>query len=167
MAKKKQRQSYAEPWTGERSQTWRVAFRHGPPAMLDFDEVERRQAELDFEAKKFKAEENAPWIIWGTGLSTPTICTSLLGKVSVSSDNDIILTVHRRGGWQEGQPTHKDTTERVVDCVNAMAGVADPSVFMEEVRELLCDMARGDADRNDLRIGRLYVTCFPNEEIPI
>lgn len=162
MAKQKRR-SYSEPWKAERSPTWKIPYRTGPVVVADVDPSDQRQSVLDWEAKKAKAEQNAPWILWGSNLSTPGACTSLDGKVTVTDDMGIIA-VHKRGNWAEGQPTPQEHAQRIAACVNSMADVPDPCAFMDEIRELLADLAKGETDRCDKRIGRLYATCYPMEE---
>lgn len=168
MARKKRKpRSFFEPWVATKSPTWNIPYRIGPPTFKDGTPEEQRQTVLDWEAKKDKAEKSADWIVWGSKMSQPTICTSLEGQISVANDQGIIA-VSRSLSLPEGSPSQAEIATRIAECVTAMAGIADPEAFITDARALMQSYARGecvDDPRKDTRVLSLLCRCVPIEEL--
>jgi hypothetical protein len=163
MARKAQPEDFHEPWLTARSKTWESAYRHGPPKIGDTP-AEIQQATLDWEAARARAESNAEWIIYGSRLAEPAICINHDGSVVATSDRRI-LAFSRVGGLPDSAPSHEDFAKRVVSCVNALAGIADPERFIAEARALLKDLLNNETDRGDRRVLSLFARCVPPEEL--
>jgi hypothetical protein len=163
MARSKAPRDYHEPWFTARSTTWDAAFRFGPPARAESPEELSREV-ADWHAKRAKAEADADWIVWGSRLAEPAACTNLDGSCVVADDRRIV-TMMRRSGFPEGAPTHEQFARRVVACVNACAGIANPESFVAEVRSLLLEFARNEADHHDSRVLSLLARCIPPGEL--
>ncbi len=165
MARRKALRSYFEPWSASRSKTREAAFANGPPPVPG-DESDVRQAALDWVAKRAQAEKDADWIIWGSGMAEPGICHKLNGTIFVTDDRRIIA-IRRWLGLPVGSPSHEDVAQRIVDCVNACAGIGDPGRFVEDVRALLLEYARGESSdpREDRRVISLLGRCIPPDEV--
>ena len=121
MARRRAPRSYFEPWSASRSKTWEAAYANGPPPVPG-DESDVRQAALDWMAKRGQAEKDADWIIWGSGMAEPGVCHNLNGTITVTDDRRIIA-IRRWLGLPVGSPSHGDVAQRIVDCVNACAGM--------------------------------------------
>jgi hypothetical protein len=143
MAKKRKARDYHEPWSLTQSQSWRLSYKT-PPSVAETPE-DLRIAVADWEASRDKAEKNADWIIWGSRLSEPAVVPTLLGNY-VYADDRRILTFSRLLGLPDGSPTHEEFASRVIECVNAMTGIADPVMFIQELTALLTDMANDPID---------------------
>jgi hypothetical protein len=163
MARKQRPRDFHEPWVATRSKTWDSPFRGGPPKFGD-NEEEIAQNVANWEAAKARAEANADWIIWGSRLAEPTVCYGLTGSIGVADDRRI-LTFVKQNGYPDKAPTHEDFARRIVACVNACAGIANPESFVTEVRALLKDLLIRETDREDSRVLSLLARCIPIEEL--
>lgn len=164
MARKRFR-SYFEPWAASRDAAWDWAYKFGPPSHGDTPE-EVAQNIADWEAKKAKAEAQADWVLWGSRMSEPSETISLLGKKGFH-DGKGIIAVRRFVEPPEGSPSHVDICKRIAECVNAMAGVADPVKFVNDVRSLLWEYAKGECvedPRDDVRVLSILSRLIPPEQ---
>lgn len=150
--------SYHEPWRPSKSKL------HGSPPVLKADPDEHDMA---FMSQWERVDQNADWILWGSGMADPTIAIGYLsGKPQVLDDQGIIA-VRRHRGVPEGSPTNEDVCKRIAECINAMEGVADPATFISDVRSLLFGYAMGeqsDDPRSDARVLRLLDQCLTLQE---
>lgn len=165
MAHRKGPRDFHEPWVATRSRTWEAAFRSGPPTIGHAPE-ERAQAVADWEAARARAEKDADWIIWGSRLAEPIVCHNLDGSISVMDDRRI-LAVARKLGLPVDSPNHEEYARRIVACVNACAGIANPESFVAEARGLLKDLLLRRTDGEDGRILSLFARSIPPEELQI
>lgn len=112
-----------------------------------------------------RADESAPWFIWGSRMSEPAICVGLTGK-TVVTEGVRVIAIERSLGLPEGTPGHSEFAKRIADCVSAMAGVRDPGKFVEDVRKLLVGYIQGECDdpRRDNRVVSLLSRCVPTEQ---
>ena len=132
MARKKAPRDYREPWTPTKSKLHgERPFKDGLPA--DWPEGVA-QGVLDAWER---ADQNADWVVWGSRMAAPTVVTNLNGKSQVMDDQRIVLVIRRSLGLPEGAPNQEEIAKRIAECVNALAGVGDPSAFMVDVRALL------------------------------
>lgn len=159
MAKKSRPRSYFEPWSATKDKTWEIAFRFGPPKVDDPVLVEK------WHADRGRAEENAPWLVWGSDLWTPSICTSLGGKKTVSTSDGIILTVETIKSDRKDIPSNEAVARRIAECVTACAGIPDPVDLINRVRQLLLEMTRGEADAHDDRVIACLGRMVPLDEL--
>ena len=163
MARKQGPRDFHEPWVAAKSKAWETSFRWGPPKHGGTpDEVAQNFAA--WEAARANAEADADWIIWGSRLAEPSVCRSLTGEVGVMDDRRI-LAVSKSLGLPDRAPNHEHFARRIVACVNACAGIANPESFVREVRQLLRDLLMREADREDSRILSLFARCIPPEEL--
>ena len=91
----------------------------------------------------------------------------LSGKAQVVNDERIIA-VRRCLGLEKSAPTQEDLCKRIAECVNALAGVADPVSFVGEVRSLLLHYATGENvedPREDVKVISLLARCIPLDEL--
>lgn len=157
---------FYEPWSATRSSMWTLGFTFGKPIITDPSDTEQVQRLADWEANRASAEKNAPWIIWGSGVSHPTICPSLDGVATVSDDAGIIA-VQRSAVWPDKSISHEDMAKRIASCVSACAGIADPESFIRDVRSLVLAYCQGEATdpRDDPKVLSLLGRCIPPEEM--
>lgn len=150
--------SWFEPWTPSKSP------RHGPAPKLDGLDEDAAAAILEAWER---VDQNADWILWGSGMYDPCIVTNFVtGKPQVMDDQGIIaISKHR--GLPDGSPSNEDICRRIAECVNAMTGVADPVEFMRNIRALLKGYSIGeqcDDPRTDPKVLRLLDQCLTTEE---
>ena len=150
--------SFYEPW--EALQEIRAAE---PPNVQGFTE-DVAQSILENHARTLKT---APWYIWGTGMTEPArVHAPTTGAHSMTSGRQIIA-VRRVTSDKEDAPTPEEMMKRIAECVNALAGVADPVTFIESVRSLLLDYCVFDHPdpSGDLRFATLLGRCIPPKEL--
>jgi hypothetical protein len=144
---------YFEPWNCEQSRSWEAAFRTGPPPV---DPVQDEEVIGRWYMARDRADREAPWLIWGSRMWEPAICHSLLGGITVADDRHILVHVLAQVGRpitaREKAPSQQQIAERIVACVNALKGVADPADALERARALLLDLALGRAAADDPRV---------------
>lgn len=157
---------YYEPWTPSRSSIWELGFLHGRPVVTDEADMDQVQRLSDWEASRKLAEQNAPWILWGTGVSQPSICGSLDGTMTYSSDQGIIA-IQKSATWPDKSISHEHMAKRIAACVSACAGIADPEKFIADVRSMMLTYAHGEASdpRDDPKVFSLLERCIPPEEM--
>ncbi len=143
MAGKKRIRDWAEPWTLVKSDAWRESFKTPPQSAASPEEL--RMAVAEWEAARARAERDADVMILGSRLAEPEVLSSLGGAL-IYKDDRRILTFSRLLGLPDGSPTHEEYAQRIVDSVNAMAGIGDPVAFMRELTAFLEDMARDPID---------------------
>ena len=163
MARKQRPRDFHEPWVATKSKTWDIPFRGDPPKHGDTEE-DVAQNVANWEAARARAEANADWIIWGSRLAESAVCYNLTGSIGVADDRRI-LTFAKPNGFPDKAPSHEDFARRVVACVNACAGIANPESFVTEVRALLKDLLTRETDREDSRVLSLLARCIPMEEL--
>ena len=56
--------------------------------------------------------------------------------ICISCPDGALATIHRESDSYFADPTGTANGHRIVACVNALAGIADPAAFMAAVREL-------------------------------
>jgi hypothetical protein len=140
---------YFEPWLPRKSTSWEGGFRFRP--VCDDREV------LDkWDAARDRAEKNAEWDLWGDRLWTPSATLSLLGEASVDDGRGIVATFRPYHTERQGTPDHGQLARRAAECVNACAGIVNPTDAIERARSLLFDLAQGRADASDPRV----VSCL-------
>lgn len=157
MAHKKVR-SYFEPWVPRQATARGKPFGGVKPESIPEDVFKHLMDGWE------RSQEQAEWVIWGSKMADPTIVVSLDGKAGVLDDRRIIA-VSYNGGLPKGSINHGEIAERIADCVNATAGIADPVRFVTEARALLLALVKGEADRGDDRILPLLARCIPPEEL--
>ena len=159
MAKRKAApRSWFEPWCATKS----VA--HG--TMPNVEGLPEKAASLIQEAWQ-RVDNNADWIIWGSGMADPCIAEGFMsGEAKVMSDRRIIA-VRRWLGLPDGVPDHEAVANRICECVNSMRGIAAPVEFVEDTRALLLALLQGETmdPREDHRVVSLLSRCIPPEEL--
>lgn len=159
MAKRKPTpRNFFEPWVANKS------LSHGKEPATDGIPDEVRASISD---AWHRSDRDADWILWGSGMAEPAIAVGFAsGKPAVMDDRRIIA-IRRTTGLAEGSVNNEEIAKRIAECVTALAGVADPVAFVEDVRALLRVYALGtdipDATE-DLRFMRLWMQCVPLEE---
>jgi hypothetical protein len=164
MARKKRPKSYHEPWATARGKVWESGFRFGPPKYRETPE-ELLDAVAQWESAKQRAEDNSEWVIRGSKMFRPEIATTLIGEISVSDDTGIIAI--SKQATKDGQTDQEEIAKRIVDCINACAGIADPERFVKDVRALLLAYVQGECEdpRADPNVIGLLSRCIPLEEL--
>jgi len=160
--------SFYEPWVAKRSANWDAAFRGGPIIPKGTPEDEQPAIIEAFELSKARAMQDAPWVVWGTGLHAPSICRSTLTGEPIVMDSLGIIGVSLKGYLDKGMPNQDVLAARIAECVNAMAHIAEPETFIKDLREFLLYCCRGDYDadpREDPRAVSLLGRCIPAEEL--
>lgn len=117
-----------------------------------------------------RAKKNAPWLIWGSGMTAPTIATGYLSGKPVVMDDRQIIAVRKPTTDKEDAPTAEEIATRIATCVTAMAGIADPVAFIVDVRALLNSYSSRSEEHDpyeDLRFVRLLCLCVPLDELEI
>lgn len=149
---------FHEPW----SVTRRVAvakdpFPDGPPEGADPDAVERTRAACQALA------DRAEYVVWGSRMATPVLTKSLLGEPVVMDDRRIIA-ISRSATI--GPVTPKEFAERIVVCINTLAGIHDPKQFMSDLRALLFEYVSGEGPdpRQDPRLLTVLAQCGTADE---
>ncbi len=166
MSKYAKPKTYFEPWTAKRSPTWEASFKSEPPAPRTCNPEEQADADRswrwDWLAAKARAEANSPFLIWGTGLDSPTVASTLLGTPTVIDDMGIVATITKHTSWPTVGPGHEEVAKRIAACVSACAGIADPVKFITDVRALL--LAQAKSEYEDPRVLALLARCIsPNQ----
>jgi hypothetical protein len=159
--------SYFEPWQATVDPGWKTPYQFGPPSYSSVDPDEREILLAEWEGQKGRAEKNANWIIWGSRMGDVGPTKNLMSIPGFDMGRKIIA-LSRHLDWPEGSPSHQEVAERIAACVSAMAGIGNPSEFIQEVRSLLLDLAKGefcDDPRESPRIWGLLSRCLPPEEI--
>lgn len=85
------------------------------------------------------------------------------GRAIVSECNRTIAAAHLLGG-SHTEAEADANAERIIACWNAMFGVKDPEMFMDDLRELLSDLSACFDNKSDLQDGD-YGTQEPNAEL--
>lgn len=151
--------SFFEPWTACKSTL------HGQAPIVDGIPEDAATTILDAWQR---IDRDADWILWGSQMAEPAIAQGYLSGKPVVCDDRRILAVRRTLGLPDGSPTNEEVTKRIAECVNALAGIADPVAFIEDVRSLLKDYSIGvnvyEPATADLRFLRLWCLCVPLEE---
>ena len=157
--KRSKPRSYFEPWTATKS------VMHGtePPVV---EGIPEEAAAKILEAWD-RTDRDADWIVWGSGMGEAGIATGYMSGIPKFVDSRRIIAVRRCLGLEKDVPTNADMAKRMAGCVNAMAGVADPETFMEDVRALLMGYAQGECDdpREDVKVISLLGRCIPLNEM--
>jgi hypothetical protein len=112
-----------------------------------------------------RADAQADWLVWGSGMSEPCLCTALTGEKTVTSDRRIIVAVRHAKGLPKGSPGQAALARRIAACVNALAGCPEPEETIALVRSVLLDLARGEADRGDTRVVAALARLIPPHEL--
>src|SRR5689334_7952644 len=103
-----------EPWVAERAPV-------GAPPQGEPDPDDPFSVQV-FEAHE-RVARDADWLVLGSGMVEPCVCTSLLGKPTVMGDRRPVATVGKlisdRG---DGAPSKEEVARRIVRCVNACEG---------------------------------------------
>lgn len=151
--------SFFEPWIATKSTL------HGnAPAVEGIPE----EAAAKIADAWGRIDRDADWILWGSGMAEPSIAGGFMSGKPVVCDDRRIIAVRRILGLAEGSPTNEEMCERIADCVNALAGVADPVAFVADTRALLKDYCVGgcvDDPRDDQRVLSLLARCIPLDEV--
>ena len=116
---------------------------------------------LEFHSKSVK---ESPWFIWGTGMVEPArVHLPMSGSHAMTSDRRIVGTIgpnDRSGGMPQriiavkkpvsdkpDAPSAEEIAKRIVECVNALAGCADPVTFVNGVLALLVEYTSSGDER--------------------
>ena len=146
--------SWFEPWEALQSLSVKEA-----PNVDGFPE-DIAQAVLEMHSK---SQKEAAWFLWGSGMTeSARVHAPSTGSHSMTSGRQIIA-MKRVVSDKEDAPTTEEIMKRIAECVNALAGIADPVTFIESVRSLLldcCENAQLDASE-DLRFASLLSRCIP------
>ncbi len=124
---------YFEPWTAKRAPV------KPPTAPLVPDDPLSVQVHDSYD----RSVRDADWIVWGSGMGEPCVCTSLLGEPSVMDDRRIIVKVGKLVTDRDDAPGREAFARRIVACVNACEGLIDPERAVGETRQLLLDALQG------------------------
>lgn len=149
---------FFEPWRASKSPS------HGLAPNVDGLPEDAAASILDAWGR---SDRDADWILWGSKMQEPAIAKGYGTGVGQIIGDERIIAIRRWLGLPEGSPTNEEVAKRIVDCVNAMAGIADPVAYMEDVRALLLGYLKGECDgdpRSDVRIVSLVGRCIPIEE---
>lgn len=151
--------SFFEPWRATKSTM------HGARPNVEGFPEDAAQGVLD---AWHRVDRDADWILWGSRMTEPGLAYGYLsGKAQVTNDERIIA-VRRWLGLPDGSPTNEAVCKRIAECVNALAGIADPVSFVGEVRALLLHYATGENvedPREDVKVIGLLGRCIPLEEL--
>jgi hypothetical protein len=158
MAKRKKKFFY-EPWVAARAP---ITLLDPPPPPDHYSDADKRQMELDWKARNAKLEQNAEWILWGSGMKRPGFTQSLTGKLLFLDDHGYVAAIRKSNAWPEKGPDHSEVAVRIAECVNACAGIKDPQDFVAGARELLLEMAK--AEKCDKRVTKLIAMCAKPKE---
>lgn len=126
-----------EPWRAWRDTTWDLGFRFGPPHTDDDEVVARWHAARD------RAERDAKVVLFGSGLREPCVSYALEGRATAVDGSGIVATVTPVHSDHPQAADHVQVADRVVACVNACAGIADPVGTLAIARTLLWELHRG------------------------
>lgn len=152
-------QDFFEPWTARQSVLNRTA-----PSVEGLD-AEAATSILEAWAH---IDKGADWVLWGSRMTVPGIVRGYLtGKPQVMDDQRIIA-IQRWLGLPDGSPTHEAVCKRIAECVNALAGIANPVAFITGVRDLLVLYTAGknvNDPRTDVRVISLLRMCLPPEDL--
>ncbi|SIO37169.1 hypothetical protein SAMN05444166_4171 [Singulisphaera sp. GP187] len=163
MAKRVKPRFYFEPWTAKKDPFL------GPHPFPDGMPTNYPEGVAESIVDSWqRLDQGADWVIWGSRMADEPLVIKRCrnGETRVWTDQRII-TINRALGLPEGSPNQEQISKRIVDCVNALAGVADPVAFMESVRSLLMGYARGEFDdpREDSKVFLLLGQCIPPAEL--
>jgi hypothetical protein len=118
--------AYFEPWSfSARSQPSPDPFASGVPEGADMDAVAQQRAAAE------RLNQKKEWIVWGSRVHQETRAKGfMIGDTVSMSDIGIILrtTNHEQS---------REIAARVVECVNALQGIADPAAFVEAANQAL------------------------------
>lgn len=160
MPRPRKPRSFWEPWRPDLS----VAL-DKPPNVEGLPE-DAAQSILDAHARVL---ENAPYFMWGSRMADPHVTSDWMGATPTLAPGDrTLFQVHKLRGLPDGSPTHAEVAKRIAECVNAMAGIADPARFITDVRVLLQTYRRGEClhdPRHDPKVWSLSDRCIPPEEL--
>jgi hypothetical protein len=160
MARKRSKpRSFWEPWLATKSRSHGT----GPPIVEGLPE----EAAAKILEAWDRTDRDADWIVWGSGMTEPGIAYGYMSGKPVVTDDRQIIAVRRTLGSDKEAPTNEDLAKRMSSCVTAMAGVADPVEFMEDVRSLLLGYVQGECDdpREDVKVISLLGRCVPLNEL--
>lgn len=148
--------SYFEPWRAEVTADWKKSWGEEPPPVDDPDVIER------WRSGKAKAEEDAEWVVWGTGMFEPGVVWGYLdGQPKVSGGEHVVARFRKIHTDKEGAVRHGEIARRIAECVNACAGVPNPVALIAATRDLLFALADGTADASDPRVVSLLARWIP------
>ena len=150
--------SYFEPWEALQS----LAVRE-TPNVEGFTE-EQAQSVLEHHAR---SNRDSPWYIWGTGMVEPArVHLPMSGSHAMTSGRQIIA-IRKVTSDKEDAPTAEEMTKRIAECVNALAGIADPATFVSDVRALLYEYTLCNRldPTEDSRFASLLSRCIPPESL--
>lgn len=126
---------YFESWHPQRA-----ALSHPPSGECNADDP----ASVHLYDAYERAQRDADWFVYGSGMMPPTTCTARDGSPVVLDDRRILAQVGTivsdRG---RDAPTKEQIARRIAACVNACEGLVDPERAIVEARELLADLVRG------------------------
>ena len=151
--------SWFEPWTATKSTT------HGQSPNVEGIPEDAAVSILDAWGR---ADRDADWILWGSGMCVPGLAVGLLSGTPIVCDDKRILAIRRVLGLPDGSPTNEETCKRIADCINAMEGIADPVAFITDTRAMLLSYLNGecvDDPRDDQRVLSLLARCIPLDEV--
>lgn len=158
MARSKKPRSFGEPWHPRQS------VRVGPRPDVEGLPEDAAQSILDAHER---AIDNAPYIVWAE-LGDPHITTGWPdGQPEFANGERALFELRPLRGMKPGTPTHAEVAERIAECVNALAGVADPTKFIDDVRAVLLRYLSGDCvqdPREDTKLLGLAARCIPPEQ---
>jgi hypothetical protein len=132
-----------EPWYATRSTASLIGL--GPTPRFDNDE-----ARGQWDAMVARAETDAPFLIWGSGVHAPAVCTNLDGSVTVATGDAVLLTV-RPVETQAGRLDSETLALHICAAVN-FTGNVDVSnqppleTLLEELREHRSRQRRTEID---------------------
>lgn len=142
---------YFEPWTARASRSWESSFPSDLPLIEDPEQLDRWQA------ARSRAERDAEWTIWGSGMFEPSACLVPGGSAVVMDDSHLIARIRRPVTSVAAGADQAAIAVRITQCVNACRGMADPEGAIADTRALLVDLACGRADPGDPRVLRCLV----------
>lgn len=149
--------SYFEPWRATKS------VMHG--VCPNVDDIPDVAASYCSDAW-YRADRDADWILWGSRMSEPGVALDYLSGQTHTTNDERIIAVRRCLGLADGSPTNEEVCKRIAECVNALAGIADPVSFVSDARSLLFSCVRGECDdpRDDVRMISLLGRCVPLDQ---